>query len=69
LFLLYTDGASEAMDDNDEEFGEQRILQYLVNGRTCHPRGLLERLETAVVTHHGSVAFEDDFTLLLAKVV
>ncbi|MBU0509850.1 SpoIIE family protein phosphatase [bacterium] len=69
LLLLYTDGASEAMDNKDEEFGEERILQCLANGKTCHAHELLKRLETEVVTHHGSSAFEDDFTLLLAKVV
>jgi phosphoserine phosphatase RsbU/P len=69
LLLLYTDGASEAMDDQDEEFGDQRIRHCLASGKTDHPQELLSRLETAIVTHHGSAAFDDDFTLLLAKVV
>jgi serine phosphatase RsbU (regulator of sigma subunit) len=69
LFLLYTDGASEAMDAQGEEFGEQRILQCLANGKALHPQQQLESLETAIVSHHGSAVFDDDFTLLLARVV
>lgn len=68
LLLAYTDGASEAMNSQDEEFGEKRILQCLEKGKTCTARELLERLETETVTHHGSAAFEDDFTLLLVRV-
>jgi len=68
LLLLYTDGASEAMNEHGEEFGEKRILQCLETGKTRTPRELLELLEWQTATHRGTVALYDDFTLLVARV-
>jgi sigma-B regulation protein RsbU (phosphoserine phosphatase) len=67
LLLAYTDGASEAMNQAGEEFGEGRIEKLLIEHRNEDPREILRNLEQGVEAHHGSGTFEDDFTLLLAK--
>jgi serine phosphatase RsbU (regulator of sigma subunit) len=69
LILFYTDGASEAMNEHAEEFGEERIRTLLIEHRRRDPRTILRSLEQGVEAHHGGSTFEDDFTLLLAKVV
>jgi serine phosphatase RsbU (regulator of sigma subunit) len=68
MLLLYTDGVSEAMNSENEEFGDDRIRNLLETNRHLPPQGLLELLETTVVEFRGASLFEDDFTLLLAKV-
>jgi phosphoserine phosphatase RsbU/P len=69
LLLMYTDGVSEAMNDGDEEFGEDRIRDLLWQSRTADPQQILEELEAAVITHRGIETLEDDFTLLLARIL
>ena len=68
LVLMYTDGVSEAMNASGEEFGEERMKAFLLKHRALNPQELLERLEAEVVAFRGSDEFEDDFTLLLARV-
>jgi len=68
LLLMYTDGVSEAMNAAGEEFGEERMRSLLLKYRALSPTELLERLETEVVAFRGSDVFEDDFTLLLARI-
>jgi sigma-B regulation protein RsbU (phosphoserine phosphatase) len=68
VLLLYTDGVSEAMNETEDEFGEDRLRTSLEESRSASPQAILERIEDAVLTHHGSVALEDDFTLLLARI-
>ena len=67
LLLLYTDGVSEAMNTTEEEFGEERITEFMRTNRNLNPQEILEKLEAEVVRYRGSAYFEDDFTLVLAK--
>ncbi len=69
LLFFYTDGASEAMNELEEEFGEERIQKLLIEHRSQNPRDILRNLEQSVEAYHGGSTFEDDFTLLLAKVI
>jgi serine phosphatase RsbU (regulator of sigma subunit) len=68
LVLMYTDGVSEAMNASGEEFGEERMKAFLLKYRALDPQELLERLEAEVVAFRSSDEFEDDFTLLLARI-
>ncbi|MFH1011777.1 MAG: PP2C family protein-serine/threonine phosphatase [bacterium] len=68
LLLMYTDGVSEAMNCAGEEFGEERLKALLVEYYALSPQELLERMESELVAFHGSEVFEDDFTLLIARV-
>ena len=67
LLLFYTDGASEAMDETETLFGEERIQQLLERDRHRPLNEILESLEASVVAHHGSATFDDDLTLLVAR--
>lgn len=68
ILLLYTDGVSEAMNAEDEEFGEQQIRDYLAQNHRADPADALAGLERRVLDFHGDSALEDDFTLLFARV-
>ena len=67
LVFMYTDGVSEAMNPEQEEFGESRIVECLVRHGSAPPRALLEHVESAVLRYRGDAPLEDDFTLLLAR--
>jgi len=43
LVLLYTDGASEAMNDSGEQFGEDRLVEVLRSHAHLPPPGILQK--------------------------
>ena len=67
LLFMYTDGVSEAMNDDEEEFGEDRIRDFIVAHRTLPPAEILSQLEDAVNHFCGREPNEDDSTMLIAR--
>jgi len=66
---IYTDGVVEAMNQRDEEYGEQRLVQVLHAGATSDPDQLLRRLMSDVDAFVGPTPQHDDITCLLVKVL
>jgi len=64
--LLYTDGASEAMNDSGEQFGEDRLAE-LLQRNTHLPLSAL--LQTCVdrVRGFGNESERDDLTLVALR--
>ncbi len=67
LLVFYSDGVTEAVSDDGEEFGEQRLLEAV---RASHDRPASELLERVVdcVRVWSGVEQEDDLTLVVARV-
>ncbi|RPH94376.1 serine/threonine-protein phosphatase, partial [candidate division KSB1 bacterium] len=68
VLLMYTDGASEAMNGQNEEFGENRLRVFLNRDHSLPPHEALTALEREVHDFSGDDSLEDDFTLLWARV-
>ncbi|MBL0061616.1 MAG: SpoIIE family protein phosphatase [bacterium] len=66
--LLYTDGVREAWNADEEEFGVERIQEILIATLTRTPSEQVAQIEEEVVRFHGGSRFDDDFTLLVARV-
>lgn len=66
--VLFTDGITEAMRPDGEEFGEAGVLRVAVDGDACSPSEVKERLLTAVNQFCNS-QLHDDATLLLIAAV
>ncbi|MCB2200445.1 SpoIIE family protein phosphatase [bacterium] len=64
-FLLYTDGASEAANARDEEFGEDRIRDIVLAMDEAAPKEVVDQIERKVMEFHGNRELEDDCTLLM----
>lgn len=62
--VLYTDGITEARNDADEEFGEDRLLSLATEHRACSAPALQARLVDAVASFAGR-RFTDDATLIV----
>jgi phosphoserine phosphatase RsbU/P len=62
--VLYTDGITEATNGNDEEFGEDRVLDLAVANRTCSAPALQARLAQSVADFSNG-RFQDDATLIV----
>ena len=67
MLFMYTDGVSEAMNDEEEEYGEKRIMELVSRNRNIPLADLLTILEEDVCQYHGSRRYYDDFTLLAAR--
>ena len=62
--VLFTDGITEARDNSDEEFGEDRLEAVVSANRTCSAPALQARLSDAVAAFAGG-QFHDDATLIV----
>ena len=62
--LLYTDGVSEAMNERQELFGEERIAATLEGLRGVSPDEVLHGIMRAVKAHRGMAPQSDDITML-----
>ena len=62
--VLYTDGLTEARNAEDEEFGEQRLLDSALEHRCCSAPALQARLADAVAAFSGG-HLQDDATLMV----
>ncbi len=66
LFIVYTDGITEAFNDADEDYGEQRLIEVLERNRHRGPQEIV----TAIVEDVRSFSpreQRDDITLIVAK--
>jgi phosphoserine phosphatase RsbU/P len=61
--VLYTDGLTDARNGDDEEYGEERLVQEIVSQRACSAPALTSRVVAAVSTFTGGL-FQDDATLV-----
>jgi serine phosphatase RsbU (regulator of sigma subunit) len=68
ILVLYTDGVTEAMSDQGEEFGEQRFIERLRARRDLPASALLQAIVGTVQEFSGREQ-EDDITLVVARSV
>jgi serine phosphatase RsbU (regulator of sigma subunit) len=65
--LIFTDGLAEAENANDEEFGEDRVLECLANCRDHSAAEVIQNLLRSVDSFTGTVPQHDDITCLLLR--
>ena len=68
ILYLYTDGVTEAMDENNGQYGEERLLKCLTGAEcSCDLPKLLERVKEDLNKHVGAAAQSDDITMLAVR--
>ena len=68
--FLYTDGLNEAMDADDNQFGDDRILDEVnraIQAGQLAPKALIERMTQAVHDFVGDTEQSDDLTMLVIQ--
>jgi phosphoserine phosphatase RsbU/P len=68
LYVLFTDGISEAMNETDECFGETRLGGLLEDHADLPSEELRERVLREVQTFVGGAPQHDDMTMILLKI-
>ena len=67
VLILFTDGISEAMDLDDEEWGEDRLVEAVRNCRVLSAQQLLECIFDAATRFAGTAPQHDDMTLVVVR--
>ncbi len=65
VFVFATDGFTEAMDQDDEEFGMERMARQLQAAGPKGPDAVISAIRTAVAAHRRDVPVADDQSLLV----
>ncbi|HEY4301330.1 MAG TPA: GAF domain-containing SpoIIE family protein phosphatase [Candidatus Didemnitutus sp.] len=67
VLVLYTDGLTEAPNDEEKEFGGARLADALRGAQSESARGINDAVVEAVQRFTGESGLRDDFTLLTVK--
>jgi len=68
LAVFYTDGISEAMNEDTDLFGEERLGQLVESHATLGPGELRDRIVAGVTAFAGRADQHDDMTLVLCRI-
>jgi hypothetical protein len=69
VFVFYTDGFTEAMNSQKDEFGEARVIECLANGANGSSQETITQVRHAVQRFAGSAPQHDDMTMVVVRVV
>ncbi|MBK8397544.1 MAG: SpoIIE family protein phosphatase [Leptospiraceae bacterium] len=67
MVVLYTDGAIEEKDKDDNEFGLERFVQEIIKRKNKNPQEIIEEVYKEIVDYSESTEQFDDFTVLILK--
>jgi sigma-B regulation protein RsbU (phosphoserine phosphatase) len=67
FLVMFTDGVSEAMNRNAEEYGESRLEEVLKSVHGKPAQEVLDAIHLDVKKHTGDFPQSDDITLLVLK--
>ena len=69
ILVLYTDGVTEALSPNGEEFGRDRLITAVKRGSTLSARALIASMQRDVLEWTDGVGLTDDATFFVIKAV
>ncbi|MCP5120416.1 MAG: SpoIIE family protein phosphatase [bacterium] len=65
--VIYSDGVSEAADPDENEFGEERLIELIREHRQQSPQELIDTIITKVEEFASGAPAADDFTLVVVR--
>ncbi len=67
LFIAYSDGITEAMKSHDEEFGEERLAEILIQHRDAPAKKIIDIVLDELKNYTNSAPLSDDRTMIVIK--
>ncbi len=68
IFAFFTDGITEAMNERDELFGDDKLNSILKNKSNSHSADIVNEVWHSVETFRGTAEMSDDMTMVVVKV-
>jgi phosphoserine phosphatase RsbU/P len=69
VLVLYTDGVTEAQNRAGEEFGSQRLSDFVRRGSSGSAEELMRGIVHSAADFSGDAGFSDDVTVVVVKCV
>ncbi len=69
ILLLYTDGISEAMDVEENEYGEEKLESLLIKSKELSSQQVLDAILESVQEHCEGAEQSDDITCMVIKAI
>ncbi|MEE9170476.1 MAG: GAF domain-containing SpoIIE family protein phosphatase [bacterium] len=69
VLFMFTDGITEAMNDKDEEYGEERLEPLLKNMVQNPLTEIMDGVESSIMDFVGDMPQTDDMTMLAMKIL
>jgi serine phosphatase RsbU (regulator of sigma subunit) len=67
VMVVYSDGVTESLDEEGEEFGEARLIEIVQKNRGRSAAGLRDRIDEALTKFVGRASAVDDLTIVILK--
>lgn len=68
MLLIYTDGVTEAFSVDEEQYGEDRLVNLVEDCFALHPHELVDRVSYSVASYSEGAEQSDDITMLALEV-
>ena len=65
--FIYTDGLNEAEDDRQQQYGDDRLLQFLRNTHFDNTHQLIDAITEEVERHRNGAEPNDDLTIMCMR--
>ncbi len=65
--VIYSDGVSEAVNPEDEEFGMERLIEVVRSNISASAAGIRDKVESNLSTFTETAPANDDITLVIVK--
>ncbi|MCP5063762.1 MAG: SpoIIE family protein phosphatase [Ignavibacteriae bacterium] len=66
--ILFTDGVTEAMDTNDEEYSDERLEEFCLQNSSFNSQEILENILNDVANYSKDAEQSDDITCMVIKI-
>ena len=67
ILIFYTDGITETMNSNHDEYTEVRMIKLILENSDMHSEDLINLVQTDLKQFCPEGIFEDDQTLMIVK--
>jgi phosphoserine phosphatase RsbU/P len=67
VLVIYSDGITESINEREEEFDEERLIEVVKNNLGRSASGIRDRIDEALSRFVGTTAPVDDMTLMIIK--
>ncbi|HAY34537.1 MAG TPA: hypothetical protein DCY06_10415 [Bacteroidetes bacterium] len=67
LIVLYTDGVTEALDINNEEYGETKLKEVIFSEKSKSPKEIINSIKDSLLEFSENMPQYDDITIIVLK--
>lgn len=68
VFVFFSDGVTDAMNEEGDEFGASRVIEIVARTRTQSAREIVDAIASSVESYQGRAAQFDDMTIVAVKI-